>query len=157
MKAVEVIALNGTTNTPPASRSVNSSDAEFGLAITKWLKYIPGNNLLAGIHLITHHCHATQVRLGKTLPKHKRPDWYAGLLIPATISSAETIITPADLFSAGDFLYIKDQQNNETRIHLKQLTESTGLFSQYIIAHEPDAVTGSTGAKGGMEKNWSGF
>jgi hypothetical protein len=132
IKVGELIGIQSTAST-----------AEFALAVTKWLKNIPGSNLLAGIQLITHHCHATRVRIGKVLPKHKKPDWYLGLLIPATMTTVESLIMPSDLFEAGAELFMKTTQGAEIKIQLQQLTDSTGLFSQYSIVREPSSAGGS--------------
>ena len=113
-----------------AIQSTSKAD-DFGLAITRWLKNAPDNQLLVGIEVISKTCQAIIVRADKLVPKHKAVTYYPGLYIPQTEDKPAFVITSSDLFKQDQVLIIKDKADKQSRIKLSRLIESTGLFGLY--------------------------
>ena len=112
----------------------NSQAVDFGLAITRWIKCLPGTRILVGLEIISHTSSSTKVRLDKIVPKHKGITFYPALSIEKRAEETRYLIVPSDMFNEGDTLIQKDDNDHEEKTKLTSLVESTGLFSQYKIS-----------------------
>lgn len=123
-----------------------SKPGDFGLAITRWLKNLPENQLLVGIEVISKTCQAIIVRADKLVAKHKAATFYPGLFIPPSEDKPAFAITSSDLFKQDQRLITKDKADKQGRIKLTRLIESTGLFSLFetesLPFDEPDKDVG---------------
>ena len=118
---------------------------EFGLAITRWLKFMPDESLMVGIEIIAHSCQAVKARIDQVVPKHKPVTYYPGLVIPQSNDEPAYIISPSDMFKVDDVLLTKNHEDEEERLKLSKLVESTGLFSLYETTEMPSVRKASTG------------
>lgn len=106
---------------------------EFGLAITRWIKCLPDNRVLAGIQILSHSSSSGKARLDQIVPKHKDVTYYPVLTYEKRQDSKRYLLVTSELFNEGDDLIVKNSQNQEEHLHLESMVESTGLFSQYQV------------------------
>lgn len=107
------------------------SGNKFGVATARWIKSNSKHTLQMGIQLIAPNSFAVEVRLEN---ENKIPCIYNGLLVPESkfAKIPLSLIVPAHLYQEGDVLWI-NSGNNELRISLAQLLNTTTSFSQYRI------------------------
>jgi len=105
----------------------------FGVATTRWIKNDSKNQLQMGIQLIAPNSFAVEVRLDD---EGRVPCVHNSLLIPESkfAKIPLSLIVPTHSYQEGDILWI-NSGNNELRISLTQLLNTTTSFSQYRIAY----------------------
>ncbi len=109
------------------------SGKKFGVATARWIKSDSKHKLQMGMQLIAPNSYAVEVRLED---KDKISCIYNSLLVPESkfAKIPLSLIVPTDSYQEGDILWI-NSGNNELRISLAQLLNTTTSFSQYRITY----------------------
>ena len=137
----EIIGIQSTSNAN-----------QFGIGISRWMKYIHGFGLQLGMEMIS------PGSIPVNLVNIEQPDSiYQGLLLPELKSSgkASSLIVSSMVFKVGDHLKMENLNNAHSTIRLTYLLESTGAFSQFqfVYEHSPDNTDEDDGNE--FEGVWS--
>ncbi len=104
---------------------------DFALSITRWLKCLPNQEILAGVELVSQSCEAIEVRPDKVVAKHKIIEYFPALAYSKPSENIDYVILPANKFEKDDHVIIKNKDGLQKKAKLTMLVESTGIFSRF--------------------------